>query len=79
MVMQLRRWLPQRPLVLVGDNSYAVLDLLHCCQSLRCQSLREPVTLIARLRPDAALYAPAPAVNRVSRAARRCKARGGLR
>ena len=33
MVMQLRRWLPQRPLVLVGDNSYAVLDLLHCCQS----------------------------------------------
>ena len=56
MVMQLRRWLPQRPLVLVGDNSYAVLDLLHCCQSLR-----EPVTLIARLRLDAALYAPAPA------------------
>ena len=37
MVMQLRRWLPQRPLVLVGDNSYAVLDLLHCCQSLRYQ------------------------------------------
>ena len=56
MVMQLRRWLPQRPLVLVGDNSYAVLDLLHCCQSLR-----EPVTLIARLRLDATLYAPAPA------------------
>ena len=55
MVMQLRRWLPQRPLVLVGDNGYAVLDLLHCCQSLR-----EPVTLIARLRLDAALYAPAP-------------------
>ena len=55
MVMQLRRWLPQRSLVLVGDNSYAVLDLLHCCQSLR-----EPVTLIARLRLDAALYAPAP-------------------
>ena len=32
-----------------------MLDLLHCCQSLR-----EPVTLIARLRLDAALYAPAP-------------------
>ena len=30
MVMQLRHWLPQRPLVLVGHNSYAVLDLLHC-------------------------------------------------
>ena len=55
MVLQLRRWLPQRPLVLVGDNGYAVLDLLHCCQSLS-----EPVTLIARLRLDAALYAPAP-------------------
>ena len=55
MIMQLRRWLPQRQLVLVGDNGYAVLDLLHCCQSLR-----EPVTLIARLRLDAALYAPAP-------------------
>ena len=55
MIMQLRRWLPQRSLVLVGDNGYAVLDLLHCCQSLR-----EPITLIARLRLDAALYAPAP-------------------
>ena len=55
MVILLRRWLPHRPLVLVGDNGYAVLDLLHCCQSLR-----EPVTLIARLRLDAALYAPAP-------------------
>ncbi len=55
MIMQLRRWLPHRPLVLVGDNGYAVLDFLHCCQSLR-----EPVTLIARLRLDAALYAPAP-------------------
>ena len=56
MIMLLRRWLPHRPLVLVGDNGYAVLDLLHCCQSLR-----EPVTLVARLRLDAALYAPAPA------------------
>ena len=55
MIMLLRRWLPHRPIVLVGDNGYAVLDLLHCCQSLR-----EPVTLIARLRLDAALYAPAP-------------------
>ena len=55
MILQLRRWLPHRSLVLVGDNSYAVLDLLHCCQSLA-----QPVTLIARLRLDAALYAPAP-------------------
>ena len=27
------RWLPHRPLVLVGDNGYAVFDLLHCCQA----------------------------------------------
>ena len=55
MILQLRRWLPGRPLVLVGDSGYAVLDLLHFCQSLR-----EPVTLITRLRLDAGLYAPAP-------------------
>ena len=55
MVLQLRRWLPHRPLVLVGDSGYAVLDLLHLCQSLS-----EPVTLISRLRLDAGLYAPAP-------------------
>ena len=55
MILQLRRWLPHRPLVLVGDSSYTVLDLLHLCQSLS-----EPVTLIARLRLDAGLYAPAP-------------------
>ena len=45
MILQLRRWLPHRSLVLVGDSGYAVLDLLHFCQSLR-----EPVTLITRLR-----------------------------
>ena len=45
MILQLRRWLPHRPLVLVGGNGYAVLDLLHFCRSLP-----EPVTLIARLR-----------------------------
>ena len=55
MILQLRRWLPHRPLVLVGDSGYAVLDLLHLCQSLR-----EPVTLITRLRLDAGLYGPPP-------------------
>ena len=55
MILQLRRWLPHRPPALVGDGGYAVLDLLHCCQSLA-----QPVTLIACLRLDAALYAPAP-------------------
>lgn len=55
MIIQLRRWLPERELVMVGDNSYAALDLLHACQSLA-----HPVTLITRLRLDAALYEPAP-------------------
>jgi hypothetical protein len=34
MILQLRRWLPHRPLVLVADSTYAVLELLHFCQSL---------------------------------------------
>ena len=55
MIVQLRRWLPHRPVALAGDRGYDVLDLLHCRQSLA-----QPVTLIARLRLDAALYAPAP-------------------
>ena len=55
MIFQLRRWLPERELVMVGDNSYAALDLLHACQSLA-----HPVALITRLRLDAALYEPAP-------------------
>ena len=54
-ILQLRKWLPHRPLVLVADSSYAVLDLLHFCQSLA-----QPVTFITRLRLDAALYEPAP-------------------
>ena len=55
MILQLRRWLPRRPLVLVADSSYAVLDLLHFCQFMA-----SPVTCITRLRLDAALYEPVP-------------------
>ena len=54
-ILQLRRWLPDRPPVLVADSSYAVLELLHFCQSLV-----HPVTFITRLRLDAALFEPAP-------------------
>ncbi len=53
--IRLRRWLPRRSLVLVGGSGYAVLDQLHFCQSLK-----QPVTFISRLRLDAGLYAPAP-------------------
>ncbi len=55
MIFQLRRWLPNRPMVIVGDHSYAALDLLAACQALP-----QPVTLVTRLRLDAALYDPAP-------------------
>ena len=55
MILQLRRWLPDRPIVMVADSGYAALDLLHFCQSMV-----QPVTLITRLRLDAALYEPAP-------------------
>jgi hypothetical protein len=55
MIAQLRRWLPHRDLVVVADSSYAALDFLHACQSLK-----NPVTIITRLRMDAALYEPAP-------------------
>ena len=55
MIIQLRRWLPARPLVVVADGTYAVLELLAACRSLPM-----PVTLVTRLRLDAALYDPAP-------------------
>ena len=54
LILPLRRWLPGRELVFVGDSSYAVLDLLTDVKR------REQVSLITRLRLDAALYDPAP-------------------
>jgi hypothetical protein len=56
MIRQVRRWLPDRTLVVVFDSSYAVLALLATCINLR-----QPVTVVTRLRLDAALYDPAPA------------------
>jgi DDE superfamily endonuclease len=55
MLLQLRRWLPDRSLVVVADNSFAVLELLALAASLP-----EPITMIVRFRLDAALYEPAP-------------------
>jgi hypothetical protein len=51
----LRRWLPDRLLVVVADGTYATLELLAAAQRLA-----QPVTVITRLRLDAALYDPAP-------------------
>jgi hypothetical protein len=55
MIRQLRRWLPERELVVVADSTYAVLELLA-----DAAGLRPPVAVVTRLRLDAALYAPAP-------------------
>lgn len=55
MIRQLRRWLPDRALVVVADSTYAVLELLA-----DAAGLQQPVTVVTRLRLDAALYDPAP-------------------
>jgi hypothetical protein len=55
MILQVRRWLPERRLVVVAGSAYAVLELLAACVRLANR-----VTLITRLRLDAALYDPAP-------------------
>jgi hypothetical protein len=49
-----RRWSPGRALIVVADGGYAAIELLAWCQRLT-----KPVTMITRLRLDAALYAPA--------------------
>lgn len=54
-LLQLRRWLPHRPIIFVGDSSCAVLELLA-----RMIRLPNPITMVVRFRLDAALYAPAP-------------------
>ncbi len=53
MVLQLRRWLPKRPLVVVADSSFAVIDLLW-----QLRQLKNPICMITRFRLDAALYEP---------------------
>jgi len=51
MIKQVRRWLPDRTIVLVGDGAYAAVKLALCCCGLQM-----PVCLVSRLRLDAALY-----------------------
>jgi hypothetical protein len=53
-LLQARRWLPGRKLVVVMDSSFAAIDFLG-----RVAQLAHPITLIVRFRLDAALYAPA--------------------
>lgn len=55
MLTQVRRWLPERAIVLVADSSFAALELLEALRQLP-----NPVHVVTRLRLDAALYTPAP-------------------
>jgi DDE superfamily endonuclease len=55
LLVVVRRWWPDRPIVAVADSTYAALAFLA-----GCRSLPSPVTVVTRLRLDAALYAPAP-------------------
>jgi DDE superfamily endonuclease len=55
MLLMVRRWVPERALVIVTDSSFAVISLLwQLCQ------VPNPICCITRLRLDAALYEPAP-------------------
>jgi hypothetical protein len=52
MLLQVKQWVPEREMVVVADSSFAALELLS--------RLRQQMTVITRLRLDAALYDPAP-------------------
>lgn len=51
-LLMVRRWLPDRDIVVVADNSFAVVELLA--------AVRQKVCVVTRLRLDAVLYKPAP-------------------
>jgi hypothetical protein len=53
LVLQARRWMPGRRLILVTDSGFSALEFLAAL-------LRQDVTCVTRLRLDAALYSPAP-------------------
>ncbi len=52
-ILLIKKWLPQMNLIFVGDSSFAALDLLN--------RVRDEVTVVSRLRLDAALYRKAHA------------------
>lgn len=55
MLTQVRHWIPQRVIVLVADSSFAALEFLDALRQLPTA-----VSVVTRLRLDAALYEPAP-------------------
>ena len=52
LMRQVHRWQPGRSLVVVGDRTYAALELL--------EAVRSVATMVTRLRLDARLFAPPP-------------------
>jgi hypothetical protein len=57
MIILVRRWLPQTPIVMIGDGAYSSLEL-----GLRCRKMQ--ATLIAPLRLTSCLYDEPPARER---------------
>jgi hypothetical protein len=55
MTSQVRRWLPQRPLVLVTDGGLIAVRL-----GLRCNRYTQPVTFVSRLHLNIRLFDPPP-------------------
>lgn len=49
MIGQVRRWVPERAIVLVVDGGYACLQLAHTCR-------RTSVVMVSRMRQDARIY-----------------------
>jgi hypothetical protein len=64
-ILQTRRWLPERAITIVGDSSFASLELIA--------AVRRHVRLITRLRLDANLFAPAPPRRPGQRGPKACK------
>jgi hypothetical protein len=52
-ILQAKRWLANRRVIIVADSSFAALELIA--------AVRQHVCLVTRLRLDANLFAPAPA------------------
>jgi hypothetical protein len=57
MLLQVRKWLPDRYLMVVADASFAAIELLA-----KLSQRQDPVHAIVRFRLDAALFEPAPVV-----------------
>nr|WP_084676960.1 transposase [Massilia niastensis] len=65
LLLMVRRWVRERPIVVVADSSFAALELLN--------AVRHKLCIVTRLRLDATLYDPAPQRVPGTRGRPRCK------